>query len=245
MWMRENGFRWQRVGEHRFFRALAVALVALVFAGFAPTFYLHPLFGMPAPPALLAVHGTFMSGWIVLLAVQVMLISAGRVGWHQRLGIAGAMLAAVIVPLGCMATLVAAQREVRLHSAYVSSQLTVLGLELTQLTLFAAMIGAALWFRRRPATHKRLMIIATLCIVPNAIVRLALLTHSDALAQNIVVLSIWALVLVGVVVVDSLRAHRIEPAFGYGASIAIAALYSAWYLSTTPLWISYWSRVLA
>ena len=133
----------------------------------------------------------------------------------------------------------------RAQPSYVSSQLNVLGLELTQLLLFAAFIGLALAYRRRPSTHKRLMIVATLCIVPNAIVRLSLLTNIDFLSKNIWILSVWALFVVSVVAIDSLRQRRINPAFGWGASIAIAALYIAWWASATVAWNDYWVRALA
>ncbi len=186
MWVGGNELRLQMVGERRYFGVLAIMLALLVFAGFARTFYLFPLFRLPAPLPLFVVHGTLMSAWIALLTVQTALISARRVDWHKKLGIAGGLLAAAIVPLGCMATLAAAQREVRAHSAFVPSQLNVLGLELTQMALFAGMIGAALWLRRRTSSHKRLMMVATLCIVPNAIVRLSLLTNIEILSKNAV-----------------------------------------------------------
>ena len=236
---------WSIRKERRFFAGLMVALALLVFAGFARTFYLHKLFHLPAPSVLLVVHGTLMSGWIFLLVVQSALISARRVDWHQKLGIAGAVLAAVIIPFGCLATIGVAQREVRAHSSFVSSQLNVLGLELTQLLLFAVFIGIALGYRKRPSTHKRLMIVATLCIVPNAFVRLSLLTNIDFLSKNIGIVSVWALFVVCFVAIDSLRRRRISPAFGWGASISIAALYTAWWISTTVAWNEYWVRALA
>jgi hypothetical protein len=232
-------------GERRFFGGLTVVLALLVFAGFARTYYLHNLFQLPAPSLLLVVHGALMSAWILLLAVQSALISARRVHWHQMLGVAGSLLAALIIPLGCSVTIGIAQREVRAHSSFVSSQLNVLGLELTQLLLFSCFIGLALWYRKRAPIHKRLMIVATLCIVPNAIVRLSLLTNIDFLSKNISILSIWALFVVGVIATDSLRRRRINPAFGWSASIAIAALYIAWYISRTAAWNGYWVRVLA
>jgi hypothetical protein len=232
-------------GEHRFFGYLAGLLAALVFAGFARTFYLHNLFSMPLPSVLLLVHGSLMSGWILLLATQTALISARRVKWHRRLGIFGAILAALSIPLGCLATIGAAQREVRAHSALMHGQLNVLGLELTQLLLFGTLISVALWYRNRPAIHKRLMVVATLCIVPNAIVRLSLLTNIPILQTNIGILSVWSFLVVGVVAIDSLRQRRISPAFAWSASVAVLALNAAWDVSRTAGWDMYWIRVLA
>ena len=230
--------------ERRFFGFVAAALALLVFAGFARTFYLHKLFSLPAPSLLVTVHGSLMTTWILLLGVQTTLISVRRVNWHRRLGIAGAALASIIVPLGCLTTLGAAQREARAHSEFVSGQLNVLGLELTQMALFAGLIGLALWYRNRPSIHKRLMIVATLCIIPNAIVRLSLLSPINMLHGNLGILFVWAFLVAGVVAMDSLRQRRISPAFGWSASVALVALYVAWYLSRTEMWDQYWIRVL-
>lgn len=239
-----NELRLHTVGDRRYFGWLTAMLALLVFSGFARTFYFFPIFRLPAPPTLLVVHGTLMTAWIALLAVQTALISARRIDWHKKVGIAGGFLSALILPLGCMATLTAAQREVRTHSVFVPSQLSVLGLELTQMALFAALVGMALWLRKQPSSHKRLMIVATLCIVPNSIVRLSLLTNIEILSKNIVLLSIWALLVIGVVTTDSLRVRRIDPAFGWSASIAIVALYGALYVGSTKAWTDYWVRLL-
>jgi hypothetical protein len=67
--------------------------------------------------------------------------------------------------MGTTATLVAARREVRAHSESVSSVLTVLALELTQMALFASLVALGVWLRNRTGYHKRLMLLATFCIL--------------------------------------------------------------------------------
>ena len=129
--------------DQPFFMGIAAAIVAFVFVGFARTFYLHQLFGVPAPTTFMSFHGVLMSGWIVLMFCQATLVARRRVLWHRRLGIFGSCYAAVIVVVGCAATLIAAAREVRAHSVDVASQLNVLALELTQMLLFACLVGSA------------------------------------------------------------------------------------------------------
>ena len=237
-------FAAQLAGERRFFGFVAAALALLVIAGFSRTFYLHGFFNMPAPSALVTVHGSLMTAWILVLGVQTALISVHRVNWHRKVGIGGVVLAAIIVPLGCLTTLGAARREVRAHADFIAGQLNVLGLELTQMLLFAGLIGLAFWYRNRPSIHKRLMIVATLCIIPNAIVRLSMLSRLNVLSTNLATLFVWASLIAVVVAIDSMRQRRISPAFGWSASVAILALYVAWYLSRTEVWDRYWIRVL-
>jgi len=232
-------------GDRLFFMGAAIGFTLLVFAGFARTYYLHALFHVPAPSSFLAFHGAVMTGWIVLLLVQVALVSIGRTRLHRQLGLAAIFYAILMIPIGGMATLGAAQREVRAHSAAQLSQLNVLGLELTQLLLFAGFFGAGVWFRGRADLHKRLMVLATLCILPNAIVRLSLLTQDGFLTTNFGIIGVWTLFVLGVVAIDTLRNHRLHPAFGWGAPLAIAGLYLSWMGSRTAVWDQLWIRTLS
>jgi hypothetical protein len=230
--------RWLFVG-------VAAAIVVFVFAGFSPTFYLHQLFGQPAPTPFFVFHGLLMSGWVLLLLVQTTLIARGRAIWHRRLGIFGACYAGLIVVVGCAATLIAAAREVRAHSAYVASQLDVLSLELTQMLLFACLVGSAVWFRYRRDWHNRLMLLATLCILPNVIVRLSLRTTIALLQQNITLLSMWSLLVLAVVGLDAWRLRRLHPVSGFAGAMAIASLYAAYFIGLTQPWMRFASRLVS
>ena len=235
-----------RLADRKFFPWLAVSFSLLVFAGFSPTFYMHGLFNRPLPPsALIRLHAGLMTGWVLLFLAQAFLIVAGRLSLHKQVGIAGFAYAAMIVPIGCMATLYAAQREVRAHSAFVSSQLNVLGLELAQMLLFAGLIVAGLLLRHRGDFHKRVMAMAMLCILPNAIVRLTLLSQVEFLGSNIVILTFWAFLVLCIVGIDAYRQGRLHPAFAWSASLAIGFLYLAWLGSVTPAWDRFWTAFLA
>jgi hypothetical protein len=219
--------------EHHFFAWLAGSIVVLVFVGFARTYYLHSLFGMPALTRFLHFHGAVMTGWIVLFAVQTFLITSNRIPIHRILGLFGAGFAVLVVLMGCTATLVAARREVRAHSESVSSVLTVLALELTQMAVFASLVALGVWLRNRTGYHKRLMLLATFCILPNPIVRLFIWA---GLGSNILILGFWASPVTAVVLFDSIRNRRVHPAFGFGATIIVVFLYLVYFASRTLLW---------
>jgi hypothetical protein len=231
--------------DRPFFMGVAIAIAVLVFAGFARTFYLHGLFGVPAPATFMSFHGALMSGWILLFLVQTWLVSALRVRWHRTLGVFGACYAALVVVVGCTATLIASAREVRAHSPFVSSQLDVLALELTQMLLFACLVGAAVRFRNRHDWHKRLMLLATLCILPNAVVRLSLLTSSELLSQNIVLLTLWALLVVAVIALDAFRRRRLHPAFGFVGAAVLLIMYCAHFVGISQPWFRFASSLVS
>src|SRR3546814_2824189 len=80
-------------GERRLYAAAAVVALALVFAGFARTYYLRSAFDGPPLTLLLYVHGAVMTSWFVLFIVQARLVAHGHAGVHRRLGAFGALLA--------------------------------------------------------------------------------------------------------------------------------------------------------
>jgi hypothetical protein len=219
--------------DGRFFAWLAVSIVILVFVGFSRTYYLHSLLKTPTLSTFLQVHGAVMTGWIVLFAVQTFLVASNHTRVHRALGTFGAGYAILVIAMGCTATVLAARREVLAHSQFVASFLTVLALELTQMFLFASLVASGIWLRNRAGYHKRLMLVATLCMLPNPMVRLFI---RAGFGSNIMILNLWALLVTAVVLLDSMRNRRLHPAFGFGATITIVFLYIAYFGSLTPLW---------
>jgi hypothetical protein len=222
-----------RSAERRFFVWLTILIVLLVFVGFSRTYYLHSLFKMPDLSVFLHMHGAVMTGWIALFAFQTFLVASNHKRIHRTLGMFGAGYAAFVVVMGCTATVLSARREVLAHSQFVASFLTVLALELTQMLLFASLVASGVWMRNRASHHKRLMLLATFCMLPNPIVRLFVWA---GFGSNIMILSFWTLLVIAVVLVDSLRNRRLHPAVALGATITIASLYLAYFGSLTSMW---------
>ena len=72
-----------------FYSAVPIAVAAIVFAGFAPSWFLRPMLGTPQmdPLTLIAaVHGTVFTSWIALTIVQPLLIASGHRSLHRALG---------------------------------------------------------------------------------------------------------------------------------------------------------------
>src|SRR2546421_975138 len=87
--------------ERRMYLWFAALMPLIILAGFARTYYLKGFFGNPPlPERLVHLHGIVMTSWVVLFITQVSLVSRGRTRTHQRLGVLGAFLAALIVVVG-------------------------------------------------------------------------------------------------------------------------------------------------
>jgi len=219
--------------DHGVFRAAAIGAFLIVMGGFARTYFLRPWLGLPPLAMFIHVHGAIMLAWVILLVTQVLLVARNRLAWHRRLGSIGLALAVLVVVMGTSATLRAAVREVSGHTEDASIQLTVLGLELTQMALFTAFASLGFLWRRRPAYHKRMMIMATAVMLPNPIVRV-LEALQIGFIQNTTVL-IFDVLILAVVAADVARHRRLHPAFGWGAAAAIGGIRAALVLAPSAV----------
>ena len=153
--------------------AVSILLLATVFVGFARSYFLRPWFpDWPAPTErfFYSVHGTLFTTWFVLLVAQVWLVSRGRFAAHRRLGWVGACVAAVMLPVGIHAVLLSARRDV-LRTDLPFSPLPFLTVPVFDLLVFAVLVAAAITLRRRPAWHKRLMLVASISVLTAAVAR--------------------------------------------------------------------------
>jgi hypothetical protein len=164
------GNRAQRA-ERLFFSSIAVALLVIVFVGFAPTYFLRNSFGSPALTPSLQVHGLLFTSWMILLFVQTSLVAASKTAWHRRLGIVGALLGVLMMVAGAYVAITRARTGLATPPPPGLTPAVVLTLPLATLVVFPALFGTALWFRRRTDVHKRLVIIATLELVTAAVAR--------------------------------------------------------------------------
>src|SRR5579863_2068227 len=141
--------RSQKQLSRKVFVSAAVILAASVFLGFSRTYYLHRFFGMPDLSTFLHVHGVVMTAWIALFLIQTLLISAHQVVLHRNLGVLGIVSATLVVAFGISATFIAARREVLAQAKDVSLVLTVLLLEVTQMSMFAIFVTAGMRLRNQ------------------------------------------------------------------------------------------------
>jgi hypothetical protein len=144
-----------------FFVAMACAVIVTVFAGFAPTFYLRGSFTQSRPMSvLLHVHGIVFSAWVSLFLVQTLLIARGSRRLHQRFGWIGAGIAALMVILVTAAMV----EQLRRVNGFPPPPLA-LALSIFDIIVFATLVGAAVYYRKRPDWHKRFMLSATIVLL--------------------------------------------------------------------------------
>ena len=117
--------------ERRFYGGMILSLAAVVFIGFAPSFYLRSMLGSGRPLApLLIAHGVVFSTWLLLLAAQSALITSHRQDLHRKLGGLGIAVAPAMVVLGFATALTLAARLVRTQGAIAAGHAALAMLDL-------------------------------------------------------------------------------------------------------------------
>ncbi|HWZ64376.1 MAG TPA: hypothetical protein VNX02_15260 [Steroidobacteraceae bacterium] len=207
---------------HRLYSYAALAVAALVFAGFARSYYLRAFFNARHLTPLAHIHGILMTGWIVLFVMQAQLIAKRRVAAHRRLGVLGAALATVIVLVGSLTVAAAIHRRFPGAGVARFGQIFV-EFDGLSVWVFGALALAGVLWRAHSDVHKRLMLSATVALLPPAVGRIAeyLLPGSEwHLVIAAVTTSAFAVVCA---LVDTLRLGRLHPAMACGTACVLAA----------------------
>jgi len=207
----------------RLYSYAALAVAALVLAGFAPSYYLRAFLAGRHLTPLVHLHGVLMTSWIVLFATQATLIRKGQVKLHRRLGVFGAALAAVIVTVGSLTVAAAIERRFPGVSPRRFGRIFV-EFDGLSLWLFGALVVAAILYRSRSDAHKRLMLCATAALLPPAVGRIAEhLLGRDSDWNLLVAAATTSAFVVICALADALRLKRVHPAMAWGAASVLAA----------------------
>jgi len=216
----------------RFYNGMSLLIAAIVFAGFYRTFYLSPwLHGAVLSP-LRIVHGVAFSAWIVLFVSQTTLVAAGRTDIHRRLGVAGAVLAVVMVVLGTVLAIENA-REGRAPPGIPPRVFLII--PLFDMLVFAPLVAAAVWYRSRPETHKRLMLLATLTLLAAAVARLP---TALAAAGPLFYFGVVDLLILTGVLYDFVTRRKVHPVYVWGGLAILASQVIRIALSGTAAWLT-------
>ena len=153
-----------------FYVWMAGACALIAFVGFAPTYWLQLAPGTFIGSPLLHLHALLFSAWPLYLLLQTTLAARGRVDRHRAWGLLGVSLATAMVFVGfavaneVLATRLAAGYGDRARAFHIASTSII--------TLFGVFVFAAIAYVQRPEIHKRLMLLATISMLPPAIARL-------------------------------------------------------------------------
>ncbi len=219
-----------RSSERKLFAAVAILFPLAVLIGFAPTYYLKFAFADTPLSLLVHAHGLFMTAWIALFVTQVFLISSKRVKTHQRLGILGITLAPLLVVLGVMTGIASAARGGGVPRIPPLSFLIV---PIGDVIVFAILFASAIYYRRKPANHKRLMLLTVLNFLPPALGRFPF----EWASTPPFFYGVPDLLAIVLVILDTLHNRRLNKVFLAGALLMIASHPLRITLAGTDTWL--------
>jgi hypothetical protein len=216
--------------DHIFFPVSAALMLITVLIGFGPTYYLAGLFRAPLPTPIIHLHGALFSCWILLLNAQTSLVAAHRVDLHKRIGIAGFVLACLMLIVG-----VAAATDSLKRAALPDPQAFYI-IPLTDLLIFSVLITAAYLQRRDSASHKRLILVASSALMIAALARwhIAAILHRPweaGLASNVFLLTL--------VLYDVWSLHKIHRATLWSGAFLLLVQQIRFPISHTAAWHSF------
>jgi FtsH-binding integral membrane protein len=217
---------WDRI----FFASMAVVLWATVLYGFAKSYFLAGMVRAPLPNALIHLHGAAFTLWMVLLVVQIGLVSAKQLRWHKRLGLAGFGLAVAMLVLG----LLAATDALRRGSAPLGlTPQTFYVVPISDMLVFSVLVYFAYRARRKPAAHKRLILIATIGLIDAAVGRWPVsFFQANPKMQDLVPFAF----LLAVMFYDLVSLKRIQRSTVWASALVIVVHLARVPLAFTPLW---------
>jgi hypothetical protein len=163
--------RWaDKQAGHWFYPSMAAACLLISIAAFAPAI-IHPNHRLGSSSWLVAVHGCLFFLWLIVFLAQALLITRGSYRTHRRFGTASAALAIAMVAVGYV-TVIEMTRRGFDFSGDLDLAHDPLGpvnqmiFPLLDIVEFALLVAAGYALRRRSDYHKRLMLFATLALLP-------------------------------------------------------------------------------
>ncbi len=219
-----------------FFFGMAIAVATTVAVGFAPTYYLKPLFPTPVLPLFLHMHGALFTAWVLLFVAQTSLVAANRIDLHRRLGIVGAVLAVTMLVTGPAVAIESARLgRPALGVLARASPLFVLVIPLASVMVFTILVALGLYYRRRPDAHKRLMLLATLALLPPALGRIRILNAIGPQAF----FGVTVLFIIAVIAYDYWTRRRVHAVSLWGGLFLALSFPGRIALGHTDAWLTF------
>jgi hypothetical protein len=149
----------------RFYFWLAVAFASLALVGFVPSYA-----GAGGPiPALVHLHGALLFAWLVLFTVQTRLAQTSM-QTHRALGLLGIALATAMV--FASSAIIVRGLGLAIENGNETSGRAISIAPVFAIGAFAAFFAFAAANVRRPESHKRFMVLASVALMPPAFARI-------------------------------------------------------------------------
>lgn len=241
---------WAVTLNRWFYPFAGVAMLALTVVGFQLFYFKGQSYpGRPITPPiklLVIAHGVSMSVWIVLFAVQPVLVGLRKRKLHMALGRLGAMLALVIVVLGVAIGIASARVSPPEMVIWGLSPARFMAVPLISVVIFGGCVAVGVWKRRKPDVHRAAMFLGTLATISAAVSRIDPLNalYAGTVFDRLLGPFVFSLLIGGVLVaVRCVLSRRIERPLALGYAGLVLASWGILALARTDAWMAFASLV--
>lgn len=195
----------------RLYVALSLLAVAIVLVGFWPSYFGALTTGTVDRPAFIHLHATVYFGWLAIFVAQTVLAAKGNIAAHMKLGRFAIGYGVLVVGAGLLAAF--GMFALRVRAGDLAAAQSQLVGPLLDMLVFAPLFAAALYYRRRPELHKRLMVVATTALLIAAVGRMPFL----GVPRNLVLVQlVWMAPILVAMAHDLLQRRRVHPVYVLG-----------------------------
>ncbi|HEY8558801.1 MAG TPA: hypothetical protein VIL74_00250 [Pyrinomonadaceae bacterium] len=226
----------KRPSDRSLFLAAAIVFPLVVLIGYFKSYYFSAFFtdARPLANALVHAHGIVMSAWVIFFVVQFALVRTKNIKLHMSMGLAGIALAALVIVVG-MATAYDAQL-VR-HSAPPGvDPHAFFFLPAGDMALFALFFAGAVYYRKRPAEHKALMLLTALNFMPAALFRVSPVADEYTMLWAF---GVPALLAVGCFAWHTARHGKLNKVFAAGTLLVLIMVPVRFVVPGTDAWLKF------
>lgn len=225
----------RRTREKRFFLITGILFPLLVIVGFSKAYYLRPFFDLaPLYSNMVRFHGIVMTAWIFLFATQTWLISSKRVKLHMKLGWAGVGLAILVLATGYLVSIGAVAHQTAADRGGIPP-LVFLVVPIADLVLFVLFFGLGIVWRKRPAEHKRLMLLTAANFLPPAAARFPV--ESLQALGPFWIFGVPTVLTIVALIYDTWRSRKLNWTFLIGGLVLVASFPLRMIIGGTETWM--------
>jgi len=211
--------------DRYFYFAMSFLIAGLVVWGFSHTVDANLFHAAVPRPLLLWIHGAAFSAWVVFYILQSALVRTRNVRVHRSLGWFGLALGACMVLLGFTIAVIMGHFDIyTLHLPMADTE-AFLAIPFYDMLAFGTLLGLAIYWRRKPELHRRLLFLATCSLLDAAFGRVDYIFNN-----HIFFVFVDSVIALGIVR-DLLVNRTIHPVYRYALPVLVVAQ-----TVTTLLW---------
>jgi len=200
----------------RIFAPLALLVAAIAVVGFWPTYFGTLLSGAAGAPLIIHVHAAVFVLWLVLFIAQAVLAATGHISLHRRIGNWIMAYAVVLVGVALITAYIVFQE--RVAAGNFAEAARRLFAPVRDMICFVPFLAAGWIYRRKPETHKRVMLTATTILLVAAVSRMFFLGKPVPMAQ---LLLVWASPIYLAMLWDGFTRRLVHPVYVMGIAVMV------------------------